>query len=211
LGSDKSSSTFSRQPKAGVADDLAIRFVNTKAWRLRDVAEERIDSPAALLEWLGRNMALPPGDLNQRRSRKSAANWHAAAIRLRESIYEILTHRMSGIAPSSASLAHFNKCLSEPSTGASIRFEAGALAWSFAKPMNGALLRPIILSAAELMTGVRAPKVRQCQDDRGCGWLFVDESRLQNRRWCSMGDCGNRAKAHRHYARTKRVVCSKLD
>jgi len=44
------------------------------------------------------------------------------------------------------------------------------------------------------MTGRRAGKVRRCQDDRGCGWLFVDESRMQNRRWCSMRGCGNKAK-----------------
>jgi predicted RNA-binding Zn ribbon-like protein len=211
VGSDKSSSTSSHQPKVGGVEDLAIRFVNTKAWRLRDVAEERIGSPDALFEWLGRNVTPLPGGLRQRRHWKDAVGWHAAAIRLRESIYEILTCRMLGIEPPSASLAYFNECLSEPGAGASIRFEAGALGWSFAKPMNGALLRPIVLSAAELMTGVRASKVRQCQDDRGCGWLFVDESRLQNRRWCSMGDCGNRAKAHRHYARTKRVVHSDVD
>jgi predicted RNA-binding Zn ribbon-like protein len=90
-----------------------------------------------------------------------------------------------------------------------IRFETGALGWSFAKPTSSALLRPIVLSAAELMTGVRASKVRQCQD--GCGWLFVDESRLQNRRWCSLGDCGNRAKAHRHYDRTKRAARNDVD
>jgi predicted RNA-binding Zn ribbon-like protein len=64
-------------------------------------------------------------------------------------------------------------------------------------------LMPIAFSAVELMTGVRAARVRQCQDDRGCGWLIVDESRAQNRRWCSMGDCGNRAKAHRHYERVR--------
>lgn len=43
--------------------------------------------------------------------------------------------------------------------------------------------------------------IKQCEDDRGCGWLFVDDSRLKNRRWCSMGDCGNVAKARRHRAR----------
>src|SRR2546421_496009 len=59
------------------------------------------------------------------------------------------------------------------------------------------LLKPIAWSAADLLTGPRTLKVRQCQDDRGCGWLFIDESRAQNRRWCSMGDCGNRAKAQR--------------
>jgi predicted RNA-binding Zn ribbon-like protein len=213
LGSDKSSPTpgGQHQPKGGVAEDLAIRFVNTKAWRLRDVAEERLGSPDALFEWLGRNVTPLPSSLGQRRDWKKSAEWHAAAIRLRESIYDILTRRMLGIEPPSASLDYFNECLSEPGVGALIRFETGALSWSFAKSPNGGLLRPIVLSAAELMTGVRAAKVRQCQDDRGCGWLFVDESRLQNRRWCSMGDCGNRAKAHRHYDRTKRVARNELD
>jgi predicted RNA-binding Zn ribbon-like protein len=206
LGSDQSSSTASHQPAFDGGEDLAIRFVNTKAWRLRDPTEERLGSPDALLEWLGRNVTLLSGGQKLRRKGKDAVEWRAAAIRLRESIYEILTSRLEGVEPPSASLAYFNACLSEPGAGASIRFEAGALAWSFAKPMNGALLRPILLSAAELMTGVRASKVRQCQDDRGCGWLFVDESRAQNRRWCSMGDCGNRAKAHRHYDRTKRAA-----
>jgi predicted RNA-binding Zn ribbon-like protein len=213
LGSDKSFSTPDVQhlPKGGGAEDLAIRFVNTKAWRLRDVAEERIGSPDALFEWLDRNVTLLPSGVRQRRYRKEAAGWYAAAIRLRESIYDILTCRMLSIEPPSASLAYFNECLSEPGAGSLIRFETGTLGWTFAKPTSGALLRPIVLSAAELMTGVRASKVRRCQDDRGCGWLFVDESRLQNRRWCSMGDCGNRAKAHRHYDRTKRAARNEVD
>jgi predicted RNA-binding Zn ribbon-like protein len=213
LGSDKSSSSpgVRHQPKGGGAEDLAIRFVNTKAWRLRDVAEERIGSPDALLEWLDRNVTPLNRGLRRQRDWKDAAAWHAAAIRLRESIYDILTSRMLGIEPPSASLAFFNECQSEPGAGALIRFAGGALGWSFAKSANGALLRPIEFSAAELMTGVRASKVRQCQDDRGCGWLFVDESRLQNRRWCSMGDCGNRAKAHRHYDRTKRAARDEAD
>ncbi|WP_433023369.1 CGNR zinc finger domain-containing protein [Kribbella sp. CA-294648] len=32
---------------------------------------------------------------------------------------------------------------------------------------------------------------------------FYDSSRKANRRWCSMAGCGNRAKAARHYARSK--------
>lgn len=47
---------------------------------------------------------------------------------------------------------------------------------------------------ALLMSGdVR--RIARCQDERGCGWLFIDNSRLGNRRWCSMSDCGNVAKA----------------
>jgi predicted RNA-binding Zn ribbon-like protein len=36
-----------------------------------------------------------------------------------------------------------------------------------------------------------------------CGWLFMDDSKNGSRRWCSMRSCGNRAKAQRHYLRSK--------
>src|ERR1700735_2051557 len=36
-----------------------------------------------------------------------------------------------------------------------------------------------------------------------CGWLFIDDSKNASRRWCSMQSCGNRAKALRHYLRSK--------
>jgi predicted RNA-binding Zn ribbon-like protein len=46
--------------------------------------------------------------------------------------------------------------------------------------------------------------VRECSGDT-CGWLFVDTSRNHSRRWCDMEDCGNRAKARRHYLRRKQL------
>ena len=54
---------------------------------------------------------------------------------------------------------------------------------------------------AEAM-GERLDRVRRCANDV-CLWLFLDDSKSGNRRWCSMSACGNRAKAHRHYARKK--------
>jgi predicted RNA-binding Zn ribbon-like protein len=44
--------------------------------------------------------------------------------------------------------------------------------------------------------------VRICSSD-GCDWLFFDQTRNRSRRWCEMKGCGNRAKARRHYHRTK--------
>ena len=61
-------------------------------------------------------------------------------------------------------------------------------------------LDPIIKSAADLLVSPELKRVKQCADDF-CGWLFMDKSRNNSRRWCSMKDCGNRAKAHRHYLR----------
>ncbi|WP_327356000.1 CGNR zinc finger domain-containing protein [Streptomyces sp. NBC_01304] len=45
-------------------------------------------------------------------------------------------------------------------------------------------------------------RIRACSHD-ACILHFFDTSRNGTRRWCSMAICGNRAKASRHYARTK--------
>jgi predicted RNA-binding Zn ribbon-like protein len=46
--------------------------------------------------------------------------------------------------------------------------------------------------------------VGECEGE-GCSWLFLDTSRNRSRRWCSMEDCGNRAKARRHYERRQKA------
>jgi len=45
-------------------------------------------------------------------------------------------------------------------------------------------------------------RIRPCAHG-SCILHFFDTSRNGTRRWCSMAACGNRAKASRHYARTK--------
>ncbi|MFG3511575.1 CGNR zinc finger domain-containing protein [Streptomyces bobili] len=45
-------------------------------------------------------------------------------------------------------------------------------------------------------------RIRRCAHE-ACVLHFFDTSRNGTRRWCSMAGCGNRAKASRHYARTK--------
>jgi predicted RNA-binding Zn ribbon-like protein len=47
-------------------------------------------------------------------------------------------------------------------------------------------------------------RIRGCAHE-ACVLHFFDTSRNGTRRWCSMAACGNRAKASRHYARTKGV------
>jgi predicted RNA-binding Zn ribbon-like protein len=54
----------------------------------------------------------------------------------------------------------------------------------------------------ELITEIPLGRVKRC-DDAACGWLFLDGSHRQNRRWCSAADCGNRDRARRHYERAR--------
>ncbi|NBM18029.1 CGNR zinc finger domain-containing protein [Streptomyces sp. GC420] len=45
-------------------------------------------------------------------------------------------------------------------------------------------------------------RIRACAHE-ACVLHFFDTSRNGTRRWCSMAACGNRAKASRHYARSR--------
>ncbi|MGB7537109.1 MAG: CGNR zinc finger domain-containing protein [Anaerolineales bacterium] len=58
----------------------------------------------------------------------------------------------------------------------------------------------ILQSALELLLSNQTDRIRECD---GCGWLFFDGTRNRSRRWCTMAVCGNRAKAKRHYTRTR--------
>lgn len=190
--------------------ELCVRFVNTVAWRLRDPCEELLPTPHALLYWMTDN-----GLADARYVLRFAASWtgddqaavefHGAAVGLREAIYDLLHSRIEERLCRTESIALLNAWLLRPAPGTELARDDIQLGWRQssldADPHD--LLRPIALSAANLMTGPRARKVRHCSDDRGCGWLFIDESRAQNRRWCAMGDCGNRAKAARHRAKTR--------
>jgi predicted RNA-binding Zn ribbon-like protein len=201
----RSAKNSGKKEGSAAVDDLAIRFVNTAAWRLREPREERLPDVASLLAWAATNGVATPASLKALPvDRRRGDRLYADAIALRESVYEILAARAHGKPPPRRALTSFNGFFKQAMPGMSLGWRPGKLLWELSPDANGDdLLKPIVVSAAALMTGINADRVKQCQDDRGCGWLFVDDSRAQNRRWCSMGDCGNRAKARRHYQRAR--------
>ena len=63
-----------------------------------------------------------------------------------------------------------------------------------------AILWPIIHSAGKLLGSEDLDHVKECP---GCGWLFLDTSKNQSRRWCSMNTCGARDKMRRYHKRQR--------
>lgn len=51
--------------------------------------------------------------------------------------------------------------------------------------------------AVELFSSEERERIRECAA-ADCALVFYDESRSNNRRWCSMQRCGNRAKVRKH-------------
>jgi predicted RNA-binding Zn ribbon-like protein len=200
----------SSSPEVLAREELSIKFVNTVAWRLRDVVEERTASPDAMLKWLSDAGLADRPIVSQIKARWKAAPGEAGAFlktaaELREAIYELFSASIARRNADPAAARVLNMHLSGSQAGLAVALSHKTLGWrrSSGNIVPETLLKPIAWSAAGLLTGPRAQRIKQCQDERGCGWLFIDESRAQTRRWCSMGDCGNLAKSRRHYRRAK--------
>jgi predicted RNA-binding Zn ribbon-like protein len=197
----------SASPETLAREELAIKFVNTVAWRLRDPIEDRAASAEAMLKWMLAANAMDRDTFGRiearwRRSPDEARGFIEAAYELREAIYRLFLARIGGKATDARDIAVLNRQLAGPLRGIELTALRSTLKWQGDRSAAAqSLLKPIAWSAATLLTGPRATRVKQCQDERGCGWLFIDESRAQNRRWCSMGDCGNLAKSRRHVRR----------
>jgi predicted RNA-binding Zn ribbon-like protein len=64
----------------------------------------------------------------------------------------------------------------------------------------GQALSAITREAIEIFSGEDRDRIRACAA-ADCDLVFYDESRSNNRRWCSMQRCGNRAKVRAHRER----------
>ena len=181
------------------ADDLCLAFANTRYWRGSAEPTEELRAPADLLRWVEQNERLPPALF--RRFARADPDMLAKALTLREAMYGCFSASAAGSPLPDAELAALNAALAHAPPRQ--RVTRGGWEVGVTETSVGALLAPALWSAADLLVGQRLARVRQCANP-ACGWLFLDDSKSGNRRWCSMSACGNRAKAHRHYERRKR-------
>ena len=59
-------------------------------------------------------------------------------------------------------------------------------------------LKRIALDALDLLGASSTPPLRRCCNTSSCGWLFLDTSKNQRRRWCAMETCGTAVKMKRY-------------
>lgn len=126
------------------------------------------------------------------------------AIELRETIFRIFSDIIHQGAPEHADLAALNDALSRALAHLRVSRPAPRFAWEWAPDQQALdrMLWPVVQSAADVLHSGEVTRVGRC-GGRDCDWLFLDVSRNHSRRWCDMRECGNRAKARRHYERMK--------
>jgi predicted RNA-binding Zn ribbon-like protein len=191
------------------AGRLCLDFANTLANRTSDDPHEWLDSYTNLVAWAQLAGALSPEAARPLVDKAAAHPEMAAqalnqAIEFRETIYRVFSAVNFGHSPAQSDLDDLNSALSEALPHLRVVLDEAAFAWDWNDEATALerMLWPVARSAADLLTSEELGRVGECQGD-GCGWLFLDLSRNHSRRWCDMGDCGNRAKARRHYHRKK--------
>ncbi len=193
---------------------VALDFVNTLDWR--GDSSRRTDLLGTfedLLAWATAAKRLRPREaramtLAAQRDARGADRSLRRARRLREVLARVLAAAGRNAAPDVRDVRLLNAFLAAALRKRRLAQQGTMFAWSWEgeeKDTFDSLWWPIVLAAADLLTSAHRTQIHECWGE-GCGWLFLDTSRNQRRRWCSMRGCGNRAKARRFYERHREAV-----
>jgi predicted RNA-binding Zn ribbon-like protein len=179
-----------------------VDFVNTVAWR-GDLARrtDYLVHYSDVVAWCHHSDVISAGESATliAAMRSDAIGAHRAlarARRLRESLYAWFTCAeppgLTAIAEAYRSALRLSE----------LRAVDDGVAWVERQISVRTPVDRLAAGAVRLITEFPRSRVKQC-GDRACGWLFLDHSHRQNRRWCSASDCGNRDRARRHYERSR--------
>ncbi len=192
---------------------LCLDFTNTVNYGSKENPNDRLKSYDDLIlwsQWVGTLTPEEAQPLRQEVERRPAAAVVALhqAKELRDVLYRIFSAIAADHHPIAADLANLNVVLTEMlALSQLVPVRDGficAWAWAGDEAALERLIWPVAWSAAELLTSENLRRVGECAG-HDCGWLFLDTSRNHSRRWCNMRECGNRAKARRHYRRRRLV------
>ena len=174
-----------------IPPDLCLEFANTRYWRGQDTPTETLNAPADLAAW-----AKAPKPPVQKEFEQ--------ALVLRETLHRLFDAVAQGKAPGARDFEALNTALAAAPARTILKRGKESFDWDLDMKSGTALalLAPALWSAGDLLASAKLAKVRRCANPE-CLYLFLDESRAGKRRWCMMSSCGNRAKAKRHYHKSK--------
>ncbi|MBH0082503.1 CGNR zinc finger domain-containing protein [Salinibacterium sp. SWN167] len=152
---------------------------------------ERLHTPADLATWLEGRFEACDGTVTDRDLTDAKG--------LREAIASIATTLSVNGDPDPKQIDIINLFAATPDVPP--RLAGGNLQAGRTRVRTGQALATMAREAVFLFGEEQHERIRECAAD-DCALVFYDESRSNNRRWCSMQRCGNRAKVRSHRART---------
>ena len=207
----------SRPPAMFIAGDPSLDFLNSIGTPV-DTVVEWVGNGDDLLVWLEEAGLVPPEVAATIRANCFPGKLDAVAAQaraLREWFRAfVLKHRRHSLSPKAVGeLEPLNRILErDDAYGAIVPRPAdpsdasttSGLEWRTLRRWRtpDSLLLPIAQAMANFITSEDFSRVKSCEKSP-CTLFFLDKTRGQARRWCSMTLCGNRAKQALYRARMK--------
>ncbi len=197
-----------------VGGRLCLGLVNTAHPRSGRYAHDFLSGYSDLVTW-HRSLGMLTEEQERYLLQKADAHLQETSetfehtLTLREAIYNVFSAIADGKVSQSEELSLIQSIFAEAMASASLSPVEHEFLWEWgAEDEHGKELRlllwPVALSAIELFTSSEEwKKVKECP---GCSLLFLDKSKTGNRRWCSMDECGSRAKMRRQYERKRSTL-----
>ncbi len=191
-----------------VGGDPALDLINTVDWTSRGLEHDRLTDYQRLTDWAEGAGLIPARQAKSLRARARRRPRDAeAAYRMAMQMRSVLWRVFGAIAreePAGDALARFNRLLAaavkQMRVAPVIHRSRGdrflQLAWDETDERLDSFLWAVVWSAASLLVSDEVRNIRICGGP-DCGWMYVDRSRNQLRRWCQMETCGTREKTRR--------------
>jgi predicted RNA-binding Zn ribbon-like protein len=192
-----------------VGGALALDFANTQSGVGTDSHQNHLRAPEHVALWIEHAASMEKEEVARLRATLAVDPSRAAALlegalALRSAVSAVGGALAARAEPPKDALTKLAAMHARWLAKAELSVEGGAGRWRWnvsAAPVEAAL-GPIALSAVRLFIEGDFGRIKRCGGD-ACGWLFVDATKNNSRRWCEMEVCGNRAKQKRLAARRR--------
>lgn len=188
---------------------LCFHFINTvNAWRGPNL-HEYLGSYEDLIAWCRKvdilNEAQRAALLQYAIQNETAATAALDKLkRTRETLYHFFSAiaENDGITITATVLEKFNKALTNALSR--LQFEKTDTGISaILKQEDTDLMAPlwtVMKSAYDVLTNEEHARIKECET---CGWIFLDHTKNNKKRWCSPLTCGTTDKSKRYYQKKK--------
>ncbi|ORW95831.1 hypothetical protein AWB92_08420 [Mycobacterium sp. IEC1808] len=172
-----------------VSGRRCLDFAGTLKYRGSARREELLTDPQRVSDWaVGAGLVDTPLEMTD--------DEVATAIAVREAIYRVVVAGLDGGRPDAADVDLLNAYASRPQLTPTLHPDGSVSRSGTVQQLLAGLAADLL----DLYAGPDIGKVKRCSHP-GCTRLYVDASRAQNRHWCGMRTCGNRAKVQAFRAR----------
>lgn len=188
---------------------LCFHFINTvNAWRGINL-HEYLGSYEEVIAWCRKVNIL---DEAQRITLlRYAAQHETAALaalqklkRTRETLYQFFSviAENDGITLAPSLLEKFNKALTNALSRLQFEKTDAGIKASLKHDDTDLMapLWPVMKSAYDILTNEEHVRIKECAT---CGWIFLDQTKNNKKRWCSPLSCGTMDKSKRYYQKKK--------